>query len=140
MGLCQRGRSRRRGLAVLVVGDHVDLHRVHCNKLGTAHLTAIAEHRAVAGFLRLKMLFLVGGGIAAFIGLSHIISMYGGMFVFLIYYLRFLGRHTWALTMTLATLVPIAFFFFFEALMRITLPKGWKFTEPLFNWLGNIIY
>jgi putative tricarboxylic transport membrane protein len=32
------------------------------------------------------------------------------------------------------------FFFFFEALMRITLPKGWKFTEPLFNWLNNIIY
>jgi putative tricarboxylic transport membrane protein len=88
----------------------------------------------------LKMLFLVGGGIAAFIGLTHIISMYGGMFFFLIYYLRFLGRHTWTLTMTMATLVPIVFFFFFEALMRVTLPKGMKFTEPLFNWLNNFIY
>jgi hypothetical protein len=35
---------------------------------------------------------------------------------------------------------PVTFFFFFEALMRITLPKGMKFTEPLFNWLNTIIY
>ncbi len=87
-----------------------------------------------------KMLLLVGGGITAFIGLTHVISMYGAMCVFLIYYLRFLGRHTWFLTLSIALTVPVVFFFFFEALMRITLPKGWKFTEPLFNWLNNFIY
>ena len=32
------------------------------------------------------------------------------------------------------------FFFFFEGLMRITMPKGLAFTEPLYNWLYTIIY
>lgn len=87
-----------------------------------------------------KMLLLVGGGIFGFIALVDIISMYGAMAVFLFYYLRFLGRHTWRLTLLMATLVPIGFFFFFEALMRITLPKGMKFLEPVFNYLNTIIY
>jgi putative tricarboxylic transport membrane protein len=87
-----------------------------------------------------KMLVLVGGGLIGFIGLSQIISMYGAMALFLVYYLRFLGRHTWRLTLTLAVFLPIIFFFFFEALMRITLPKGMKFTDPVFNFLYSIIY
>jgi hypothetical protein len=87
-----------------------------------------------------KMLVLVGGGILGFVGLVDIISIYGAMLVFLIYYLRFLGRHSWPLTLTIATMVPVTFFFFFEGLMRITLPKGMKFTEPFFNVLYAIIY
>lgn len=88
----------------------------------------------------IRMLVLVGGGIAAFIGLTHIISMYGAMFLFLIYYLRFLGRHTWKLTMSVSVLTPCVFFYFFEALMRITLPKGMRFTDPVFNLLSELIY
>ena len=87
-----------------------------------------------------KMLLLVGGGIFGFIALVNIISMYGAMAVFLFYYLRFLGRHTWTLTLLMTFLVPISFFFFFEALMRITLPKGMAFLEPVFNYLNTIIY
>ena len=87
-----------------------------------------------------RMLFMVGGGILAFIALVNIISMYGAMFVFLIYYLAFLGRHRWSVTIPVAVVTPIVFFFFFEALMRITLPKGMKFLEPVFNWLNTIIY
>ena len=87
-----------------------------------------------------KMLLLVGGGIVGFVALVGIISMYGAMFVFLIYYLRFLGRHRWVVTMSIAVAVPIIFFFFFEALMRVTLPKGMAFTEPFFNMLNTFIY
>ena len=87
-----------------------------------------------------KMLLLVGGGITGFIGLSHIISMYGGMFLFLIYYLRFLGRHSWKTTMAISVVTPCVFFYFFEALMRITLPKGMRFTDPVFNALADLIY
>ncbi len=87
-----------------------------------------------------KMLLLVGGGIFGFIALIDILSMYGAMFVFLIYYLKVLGRHTWRLTLTIAVLTPIIFFFFFEALMRITMPKGLPFLEPVFNYLNTIIY
>ncbi|MGH1484147.1 MAG: tripartite tricarboxylate transporter TctB family protein [Geminicoccales bacterium] len=88
----------------------------------------------------LKMLALVGGGIIGFVGLTHIISMYGAMAVFLFYYLRFLGRHSWFLTITLALSLPCVFFFFFEGLMRITLPKGMPFMAPVFTPLYQIIY
>ncbi len=87
-----------------------------------------------------KMLLQVGGGIFGFIALIDIVSMYGAMFFFLIYYLGFLGRHSIKLTITMAVLAPIIFFFFFEGLMRITMPKGLPFLEPVFNVLFNIIY
>lgn len=87
-----------------------------------------------------KSLLMVGGGLLGFIALIDVISMYGAMMVFLVYYIRFLGRHSWKLTFILSTTIPVAFFFFFEALMRVTLPKGMPFTEPLFNYLNTIIY
>jgi len=86
------------------------------------------------------MLLKVGGGLFVFIGLINIISMYGAMVVFLIYYVRFLGRHSWLLSLVLAIALPIAFFFFFEGLMRITMPKGMDFTEPFYNIMYEIIY
>lgn len=87
-----------------------------------------------------RTLVLVGGGLLGFIGLIGIISMYGAMLVFLVYYLRFLGRHSWTLTAILSVSLPVAFFLFFEAVMRITLPKGMQFTEPFYNYLNTIIY
>lgn len=87
-----------------------------------------------------KMLLFVGGGIFGFIALTNIVSMYGAMAIFLFYYLWFLGRHTIVLSLTISILTPVVFFFFFEALMRITLPKGMKFTEPFFNALNTFIY
>ena len=87
-----------------------------------------------------KSLVLVAGGIFGFIALIDIISMYGAMAVFLVYYIRILGRHSWPLTLILAISLPIGFFFFFEGLMRITMPKGLDFTEPFFNVLYDIIY
>ena len=87
-----------------------------------------------------KMFFLVGGGIIGFVALIDIISMYGAIAVFLIYYLRFLGRHSWVLTLTLAIVAPIGLFFFFEGLMRISMPTGMGFTDPVFKILYDIIY
>ena len=87
-----------------------------------------------------RVLMLVGGGIVVFVALIGIISMYGAIAVFLFYYMRFLGRHGWALTLTISLTVPIAFFFFFEGAMRITMPTGLPFTDPVFNVLYEIIY
>lgn len=87
-----------------------------------------------------KMLLQVFGGIFVFVALVGIISMYGAMLVFLFYYLWFLGRHSLKLSLTISILTPIVFFFFFEGLMRVTLPKGMRFTDPFFNVLYNIIY
>ena len=87
-----------------------------------------------------KMLVLVGGAIVVFVGLVNIISMYGAIAVFLLYYTRFLGRHGWPLSLAISLITPIAFFFFFEGAMRITLPSGMPFTDPVFNVLYDIIY
>ncbi len=83
-----------------------------------------------------KMLLLVGGGLAAFIGLIHFIGFYGAMPLFLIYYVRFMGRHSWPTTLAIAILAPTATFFFFDVAMRIVLPKG--YLEPLFIPLYHI--
>jgi len=87
-----------------------------------------------------KMLLQVFGGIFVFVALVGIISMYGAMLIFLFYYLWFLGRHSLRLSLTISILTPVVFFFFFEGLMRVTLPKGMRFTDPFFNVLYNIIY
>jgi len=87
-----------------------------------------------------KILFQVFGGIFVFVALTGIISIYGAMALFLFYYVWFLGRHALWLALTLSIVTPILFFFFFEGLMRITMPKGLSFTEPFFNVLYDIIY
>jgi putative tricarboxylic transport membrane protein len=87
-----------------------------------------------------RMVLVVGGGVIAFVALIEVISMYGAIAVFLLYYLRFLGRHSWGLSLTLAIATPLLFFFFFEGAMRITMPTGLPFTDPVFDVLYEIIY
>ena len=78
----------------------------------------------------IRMMLTVGGGLLGFFVLLHILGFYGAMFVFLFYYLRFLGRHSIAQTLTVAILMPVISFIFFDVAMRIFLPKG--YLEPLF--------
>ena len=84
----------------------------------------------------IKMLLLVGGGVAVFIGAIHVVGFYGAIPLFLIYYIRFLGRHSWRMTVSIAAVVPVVTFFFFDVAMRIVLPKG--YLEPLFIPLYDI--
>ena len=77
-----------------------------------------------------RNMLLVGGGLIAFLGLIEVIGFYGGMFVFLIYYLRFLGKRSVVETALISVGTPVFSFFFFDVAMRIVLPKG--YLEPLF--------
>lgn len=82
------------------------------------------------------MLITVGGGLMAFVGLSVIISMYFSMALFLVYFIRFLGRHRWMVALPVAIIMPVVTFLFFEWQMRVVLPKG--YAEPLFLPLYDI--
>lgn len=82
----------------------------------------------------------VGGGIVVFVALISVFSMYGAIALFLVYYLRFLGRHSWWMTLGISTVLPIALFFFFEAAMLISMPQGMPFTQPFFDVMYDIIY
>ena len=79
---------------------------------------------------------LVAGSLTVTIGLFHIIGVYGALPLFLIFYLKVMGNHSWRLTLFTMTVVPITTFFFFEIALKITLPKG--YTEPLFYPLYRI--
>jgi len=87
-----------------------------------------------------RTVVLVGGGVVGFVALIGIVSMYGAVCLFLIYYLRFLGRHSWLLTLAMALILPIGLFFFFEGAMQISMPQGMPFTQPFFDMMYNIIY
>ena len=72
------------------------------------------------------------------VGLFSFIGIYGALPLFLIFYLRFLGKHSWRLTTTLAIGIPVLIFYFFEVTLKIILPKG--ITEPLFIPLYKLFF
>ena len=78
----------------------------------------------------LQIFAICGGSLTAMIALIHFVGVYGAIPLFLLFYLRFVGRHSWSFTGLLAIITPVVTFFFFEIALRITLPKG--HTEPLF--------
>lgn len=79
---------------------------------------------------------LVALALIVTVGLFSFIGVYGAVPLFLIFYMRLLGNHSWTLSVFFAIVVPIVSFFFFEILLKITLPKG--VTEPLFYPLYRI--
>ena len=83
-----------------------------------------------------KSILLVAGSLTVMIGLIHIIGVYGAVPLFLVFYMRYLGGHSWTTTGALAVATPVAAFFFFEIALLKTLPKG--FTEPWFYPLYDI--
>lgn len=72
------------------------------------------------------------------VGLFSFIGIYGALPLFLIFYIRFMGKHTWRLTGILAVTIPVFIFYFFEITLKIILPKG--LTEPLFLPLYKIFF
>ncbi len=84
----------------------------------------------------LRWFVLVAGSLAVTIGLIHVIGVYFAILLFLLFYLRFLGRHRWTTTVAISVATPVVTFFFFDVAMRIVLPKG--YSEPLFYPLYDI--
>ena len=86
----------------------------------------------------LELILLNVGALTAMIGLFHIVGAYGAIPVFLVFYLRFLGGHSWRLTGTFAVVTPVVTFLFFEIALQKTLPKG--FTDPWFEPIFEFFY
>jgi hypothetical protein len=76
-------------------------------------------------------LFLISAGSLTVLLLAvPYVGIYVVLPLFFIFYIRFVGRHSWTTTGALAVGVPVVTFFFFEIGLKILLPKG--ITEPLF--------
>ena len=82
--------------------------------------------------------FVTVGSLLALLGLTHVIGIYPAILLFLLFYIRFVGRHSWLLTVLISVGTPIFLFFFFEALLKILLPKG--YLEHLYYPLYRFIY
>lgn len=94
-----------------------------------------------AAFMTSAAVHIVGTTVVALIGLlalTQVIGIYFAMMLFLAFYLRFMGKHEWGLTIILALATPTFLFFFFEGALVIPLPKG--YSEPLFYPLYDLIY
>jgi hypothetical protein len=88
---------------------------------------------------RALVLFFQGAGsLGVMIALIHWIGVYGAIPLFLIFYVRVLGGHSWFKTLTIALATPVLTFLFFEVALKITLPKG--YTEPLFYPIFDLLY
>ncbi len=81
---------------------------------------------------------LVALSLIVTVGLFNFIGVYGALPLFLLFYMRLLGNHSWMLSIFFAIVIPIITFLFFEIMLKITLPKG--FTEPLFYPLYEFFY
>lgn len=79
---------------------------------------------------------LVALALIVTVGLFSLVGVYVALPLFLLFYMRLLGNHSWKLSLLFAVTIPIATFFFFEIALKITLPKG--VTEPLFYPLYRI--
>jgi putative tricarboxylic transport membrane protein len=102
---------------------------------------ATPESRSMTEFMdkdTRRINYITVGSLVVLMLLTHVIGIYFSILLFLIFYLRFVGRHSWLLTGSLAIGTPIFLFFFFEATLKILLPKS--YSEPLFYPLYQFIY
>ncbi len=76
--------------------------------------------------------------ILALLVMTQWAGIYIALPVFLFFYLKFIGRHSWPLTLSLVICVPIFIFCLFEWALKIPLPKA--FTEEWFFPVYDLIY
>ena len=77
-----------------------------------------------------RMILIVVASLTAMVAGIHVIGIYGSVPLFLIFYLRYMGKHSWVTTLIVSFTTPVVTFLFFEKLLLILLPKG--ITDELF--------
>ena len=99
------------------------------------------ESRSTEVFMSRSAVSIVGTAVAALTALLigiHVIGVYIALVLFLFFFVRIVGRHSWATTLGIALLTPVFIFCLFEWALTIPLPKA--YSEPLFYPLYDLIY
>ena len=99
------------------------------------------ESRSNEPYIDPEALFLVGITLAALIFLlaaTHVIGIYFSLMIFMLFYLKVVGRHGWGVTLGLVFGTPVFIFMLFEYALTIPLPKA--LSEPLFYPIYGLIY
>jgi hypothetical protein len=109
-------------LAVLLVGTSAAIFVQAARRPGgTAFVTPAAARPVLA----------VLAPAAAMFSLTQIVGLYVAAAMYMAFYMRWVGRHAWPLTLGLAVVVPVVAFVIFERWFLVPMPKG-----PLEAWLG----
>ena len=99
------------------------------------------ESRNLDLYMSRETVIIVGtsaGAILFMLIATHLVGIYAALFLFLLFYLKFIGRHKWGLTIILTIGIPIFIFCLFEWALKIPLPKS--ITEPLFYPIYDLMY
>ena len=67
----------------------------------------------------------------AAVALMHFVGLYVASALYLGFYMRWVGRHSWVAVVAIALGIPIGSFLVFEKWFLVPMPKG-----PLEQWLG----
>jgi hypothetical protein len=99
------------------------------------------ESRSTELYMSRSTVSVVGWSVAALLGLligTHYIGIYFSLILFLVFFIRFMGRHSWMTTIAIALATPVVIFMLFEWALTIPLPKA--MSEPLFYPIYDLIY
>ncbi len=99
------------------------------------------ESRNTDLYMSRETVVIVGtsaGAILFLLAATHLIGLYFSLMLFLLFYIKYVGRHSWALTMALTIGIPVFIFCLFEWALKIPLPKS--ITEPLFYPIYDLMY
>jgi hypothetical protein len=102
---------------------------------------ATPESRSTEVFMSRSAVSIVGTAVAALTALLigiHVIGIYISLILFLLFFVRIVGRHSWPTTLGIALLTPVFIFCLFEWALTIPLPKA--LSEPLFYPIYDLIY
>jgi hypothetical protein len=90
----------------------------------TSALWRRSETRPFVGPGQLRSVATVFLPAVAMVILTHFVGLYVSGAVYLATYMRWIGRHSWALIAVVAIGVPVATFIVFEVWFLVPLPKG----------------
>ena len=99
------------------------------------------ESRSQEPYISADTAIVVGvsaGTLFLLLAATHFVGIYLAMVLFLFIYLKYIGRHSWLLSVVLMIAIPVFVFCLFEWALKIPLPKA--FTEPLFYPIYDLMY
>lgn len=98
------------------------------------------ESRSLEPYIASETMFLVivsALSIFFLLLLMNIIGTYLSLMLFMLFFVRFLGKHSWPMTMGFVIGTPIFVYLLFEVALTKYLPKGWPIFEEGFLWIDN---
>jgi len=107
------------------------------------YLGKTPESRSTEPYIEPETLFLVvvsALSLLVLLILMNVIGTYLALMLFMLFYVRFLGKHSWGTTTGFMLGVPIFVYLLFEVALTKYLPKGWPIFEEGFLWIDNLRY